>query len=218
MIGAVPEAGTSPSAPDAGADPTTDVDPGSEVGPGFQRPSARWPALIVLGIAVLIVIVGLVGVALAPRAAPPTTVHQVTLSDGTTMSLTPATTALRSIVADGQPPSDILGHLAVPAGSRVTGTINSDQSAGQFDRTVDFATSLTGDEVVDAYKALLPRLGWQLLYSGSGVRGGTSGIEVLAKRGSSDGYYWEVGAVVSPATATGTTPFSVEVFELSDDD
>ncbi len=213
MIGAVPEAGTSPPTPDSDVDP--DVDPGA----GFQRPSAKWPALIVLGIAVLIVIVGLVGSAISSTGkAPTSTVHQVTLSDGTTMSLTPAATALHSLVADGQPPADIMGNLAVPTGSRVTGTVNSDQSAGQFDRTVDFATSVTGDEIVDAYKALLPKLGWQVLYVGAGVRNAKSGTEVLAKRGSSDGYYWEVGVVVSPATAAGTTPFSVEVFELSDDD
>ena len=40
---------------------------------------------------------------------------------------------------------------------------------------------------------------------------------MLAKRGSGDGFYWEVGAVVSPTTAAGVTPFSVELFELPDD-
>lgn len=209
MIG-VPETGTSHPEPD------TDVDPEA----AFQRPSARWPALIVLGIAVVIVVVGLVGSAISSgnAPAPPSKLHQVTLSDGTITALVPASTALHSIVSADQPPADILGNLAVPTGSHVTDTINSDQSAGQYDRTVDFATSLTGDEIVDAYKALLGKLGWQLLYVGAGIRNGKSGTEVLAKRGSSDGYYWEVGVVVSPATAAGTTPFSVEVFELTDDD
>jgi hypothetical protein len=185
-----------------------------------RGPNPRGPALIVLGIAVVIVVVGLVGSALASNnsgAPTPGPAHEVTLPDGTSVTLTPASTALRSLVSEGQPPSDVLDHLVVPAGSRSTGTVNNSQSAGQYDETADFATSQAGDEVVDTFKAVLPKLGWQLLYTGPGLGVDRSGTEVLAKRGSSDGYEWEVGVVVSPTTAAGTTPFSVEVFELSDD-
>ncbi len=185
-----------------------------------MRPALPGPALIVLGIAVVIVVVGLVGSAIVTDTAgkaSPTNVHHVTLSDGTLIALTPATTALRSMVTEGQPPWDILDNLAVPSGSRTTGTVNNAQSAGQFDETVSFATSQAGDEVIDTYKTLLPKLGWQVIYDGPGLGHESSGTEVLAKRGSSDGYDWEVGVVVSPTTAAGTTPFSVEVFELSDD-
>jgi hypothetical protein len=207
MVGTVPEVKDGAQASDSDA---------ADIEPSLRRPVVRGPALIVLGIALLIVVVGLVGAAVSSGKAPVTSVHQVTLADGTTVSLTPATTALHSLVGEGDPPADILGNLAVPSGSRVTQTINADQSAGQFDRTVAFTTAQAGDQVVDTYKALLPKQGWDVLYAGAGIRNGRSGTEVLAKRGSSDGYQWEVGIVVSPATATGTTPFSVEVFELSD--
>ena len=43
------------------------------------------------------------------------------------------------------------------------------------------------------------------------------GTEVLVKKGSGDSFYWEVGAAVSPTTSAGTTPFSLELFELPDD-
>ncbi len=182
----------------------------------YQHTSLRGPALIVLGIAVLIIVVGVVGSALASGNTPTLSVQSLTIPDGTVVRLTPATTALHSIVGAGEPPADILGNLAVPTGSRITGTSNSDQSAAQFDRTVTFASGLSADQVVDVYRTLLPRLGWQVLYVGTGARRGGQGTEVLARHGSGDGFYWEVGAVVSPTTSAGTTPYSLELFQLPD--
>lgn len=211
MVGTVPgvEDGAPASARDGHAAEADDTEPP-------RKPAVRGPALIVLGIALVIVVAGLVGAAVSSGNAPVTPVHQVTLADGTTVALTSGTTALHSLVGTGDPPADILGNLAVPSGSRVTHTLNADRTAGQFDRTVAFFTAQAGDQVIDTYKAVLPKQGWDVLYAGAGVRNGRSGTEVLAKRGSGDGYEWEVGIVVSPATAIGTTPFSVELFEIPD--
>ena len=170
-----------------------------------------------LGIAVFIVIVGTVGSALESGSSPTLSIHSVTVPGGTVVHLTPATTAMKSVVSEGQPPADILGNLAVPSGSPVVRTVNSDQGAGQFDRTVYFTSGLSSDQVVDAYLTVLPELGWKVIYDGSGAQRSGQGTEVLAKRGSGDGYYWEVGAVVSPTTSTGSTPFFLELYELPDD-
>ncbi len=186
------------------------------------RPSRvlRGPALLVLGLAVLIVVVGLVGAAVSSghsgRPAVPPAPDQVALPDGTNVSLSPASSALRSLETQGQPPADVLGHLVVPAGRRPARAAAEAHAVGQYDRTAAFSTSLPADEVVDAYRLALARLGWRVTYVGPGVRHGRSGTEVLATRGSADGYEWEVGVVVSPATGNGTTPFSVEVLEVSD--
>jgi hypothetical protein len=125
---------------------------------------------------------------------------------------------MKPIVSAGEPPADIVGNLAVPAGSSVTHFVNIDQGQTQFDRTVYFTTSLSADQVVDLYRALLPRLGWRVIYVGAGTgQPGGGRTEVLGKKGSGDGFYWETGAVVSPTTSAGTTPFSVELFELPDE-
>ena len=179
--------------------------------------SAKGPALIVLGLALFIVVLGIVGSAMFSGNAPTVTVRSVTLANGTVVHLTPATTAMRSIISAGQPPADVLGNLAVPTGSRVVRTLNIDQNASQFDRTVYFTSELSSGEIVDAYRALLPKLGWSTTYVGSGASRQAQQNEVLAKHGSGDGYYWEVGVVVSPTTSTGLTPYSVELFEIPDD-
>jgi hypothetical protein len=182
----------------------------------FQQMSLRGPALVVLGIAVFIVVAGVVASAVDSGGNPTLSVHTVAIPDGTVVHLTPATTAMKSVVGAGEPPADILGNLAVPSGSQVTHSLNSDQDQTQFDRTVYFRSGLSNDQMVDVYRTLLPRLGWDVLYVGSGAQR-VQATEVLAKRGSGDGFYWEVGVVVSPTASTGTTSYSVELYELPDD-
>ena len=206
-------------------DTAPELSPATQAGtvpaePGVQAsrsPSAKGPALVVLGIAVFIVLVGTIGSALESGNGPTVSIHSVSIPDGTTVTLTPATTAMKSVVGGGEPPADILGNLEVPSRSPVVRTVNSDQGAGQFDRTVYFTSGLSSDQVVNTYLTLLPELGWKVIYDGSGAQRSGQGAEVLAKRGSGDGFYWEVGAVVSPTTSTGSTPFFLELYELPDD-
>jgi uncharacterized membrane protein YgcG len=212
MVGATPDLTEAPDAPPSDAEP---VDPEHRT---YQAVSGRGPALVILGIAVFILLAGVLASALVTGSSPTESLHSVTIPGGTVVPLTPATSALHSIVSSGQPPADILGNLAVPAGSSVRSTLNSDQDSGQFDRTVSFTSgTLAPPQLVDAFHNLLPKLGWQVIYVGAGTRSG-SGTEVLAKRGSGDGFYWEVGVVVSPTTAAGITPYSVELFQLPDDE
>lgn len=179
--------------------------------------SAKGPALIVLGLAVLIVAVGTVGSALESGGTAILAIRQVDLPDGSVVHLTPATTAMRSIVSAGQPPADILGNLAVPSGSRLVRTLNISQNASQYDESVSFTTDLSSQDVVTVFHTLLPKQGWSLAYTGSAAGHQAQQTEVLAKHGSGDGYYWEAGVVVSPTTPAGVTSYSVEVFEVPDD-
>lgn len=205
----------------SGVEGRAPADPGPMLpGHSAKGPALRGPALVVLGIAVVIVVVGLVGAALAPGSgapARPSLLRQVTLSDGSTLPMTPGSTALHDIVSGGQPPSDVVGPLAVPAGSTPAGTVDEDLTTGSYDRTAEFTTTLAAGEVVDAYRTLLPRLGWHVIYSGAGMKNGRPGTEVLAERAGSDGNEWEVGVVVSPGTAAGVTPFSLELLIAADD-
>ncbi len=214
MVSTENEVTAAAPSPDPDDEPTV-FDPANRV---YQKVSVRGPALIVLGLAVFIVVAGVVASAVDSGGTPVLSIHSVTIPDGTVVRLVPATTALRTIVSAGQPPADILGNMAVPAGSTVSGTINSDQGSGQFDRTVTFHTGLTTDQVVQTYRTVLPKLGWQVIYNGPGSGKASSGTEVLGKHASGDGFYWEVGVVVSPTTSAGVTPYSVELFQLPDDE
>jgi len=183
---------------------------------GFEPMSVKGPALIVLGLAVFILLGGVVASAFSSTPNQTFGLQKVTLPDGTTVALAAGSVKLHTIVSDEQPPADILGHLGVPQQSVVTGTVNSDQNTAQFDRTVDFTTHFSQDQVVSTFSLLLKDLGWQVVYTGAAPQGTPGATEVLAKRGSSDGFYWETGVVVSSTTPTGATPYSVEVIQTPD--
>ncbi len=201
-----------PPSPDHELPGAQEVDPDNRY---YQPVSPRGPALIVLGIAVFIVVIGLVASAISTGGGSTTPVDStVTVAGGTVVHLTPANQAMKSISSSGQPPADIMDNLAVPTGSKVLQTVSNDGGVSQFDRTVSFQSDLSSDEIVATYRALFPKLGWHVLSDGPYKQDATL---VLAKRASNDTFYWEAGVVVSPTTSAGTTPFSVEVFEVDDE-
>jgi hypothetical protein len=204
-----------PGVPDATSpDEDLRVDPEDR---DYQRMSLRGPAIIVVGIAAFILVGGVLASILTAGSNPVLSLHSIRIPDGTVVKLTPATTALKPIISS-EPPADILSALAVPTGSVTRHWVNIDQGHTQYDRSVSFTTGLSSDQVVDVYKTGLPRLGWKLLYQGQGTANGVSGTEVLARRASGDGYYWEVGVIVPPATSSGITPFTLVVLEQNTDE
>jgi len=198
--------------------PVPSEDPPSDapVGRGYEPMSVRGPALIVLGLAVVLLLGGVAASAINSGRDPTFSVRKVVLADGRNIALEPAATKLHAIVSNDEPPGDILGNLGVPKESVVIGVLNSDQNTAQFDRTVSLHSGLAQDQVIEAYTRLLTDVGWKVIYSGPAPQGTPGSTEVLAKRGSGDGFYWETGVVVSPTTPAGVTPYSVEVLETPD--
>ena len=186
------------------------------VGRGYEPMSVRGPALIVLGLAVFLLIGGVVASAISSGSTPSFSIRKVTLADGTTVALSPAAVRLHAIVSNDEPPADIIGNLGIPTESVVTGVVNSDQHTAQFDRTVDLTSQLAQPQVVEAYRRMVTAVGWKVIYQGGAPQGPAGADEILATKGSADGFYWEVGIVVSPTRATGSTPYSMEVFETPD--
>jgi hypothetical protein len=186
--------------------------------PAFEpvaRMSLKSPAVIVLAIALVILIGGITASALATGGSTTLKLQSVTLADGTVVHLEPATQALKPIMGNGDPPADILAALAVPAIAKTTGSLNTDQDTTQFDRTVDFTSTLPAFRVLDFYQVLFKQLGWKLIGNApDSYQAGST--QLLAEKGSNDGFYWEVGAVVSPTTSAGVTPFTLRLFEVPD--
>lgn len=188
-------------------------------------PSVR-PALIVVGIAAGLVVLFGVGAALEGGSAPATAHHSAHVS-GTSLTAEPATKPLHPIEILGTPPTDVLGAVVVPKGATRTGATPWDGTT-QFSGTVDFSLSATQAAVVDFYRSALKGRGWSKpdVSAAQAPKGAT---EVIAQRASADGWYWEIGVVVSPttfantagdgtsATTTGDrTRFKLELFEIPD--
>jgi hypothetical protein len=177
--------------------------------------SLKSPAVIVLAIALFIVIGGITASALATGGSTALKLQSVTLADGTAVTLESGAQAMKPVEDAGDPPADILAALAIPAGTKTTGSLNTDQGTTQFDRTVDFASTLPSFRVENFYQVVFKKLGWKLLADGpDSYQAGST--QILAQKGSSDGFYWEAGVVVSPTTSAGVTPFTLRLFEVAD--
>ena len=134
MVGATPDLTDAPDAPASDAEP---VDPEHRT---YQAVSGRGPALVILGIAVFLLLAGVLASALVTGSSPTESMHSVTIPGGTVVPLRRRPPPSTRSSLRRQPPADILGNLAVPAGSSVRSTLNSDQNSGQFDRTVSFTS------------------------------------------------------------------------------
>lgn len=179
-------------------------------GPGLR------PAMLVAGIAVVLMIVFGVGAAVSnigPTSPPPD--HPTAVS-GTPLRAVPAAPALQAIEQGGEPPADIVDTVTLPAGSIVGASAHN--PANGFDAQVRFSVVASQAAVISFYRSELHRFGWHVSGSSpaTGVRGG---IEILGVKAGSDGWYWEIGAVVSPTTFAGTkntTPFLLRLFQVPD--
>jgi hypothetical protein len=220
---------TSPDLDRADPAPSGDRPPGPVVDPN-RGPSTR-PALIVLGLCFVLFI----GAFLAQAAwsgstgsssgPSPTLLRTAT---GAPLPAVEAAGALAPITAGGNPPSDLLQALAVPAGTTVVAGSTRDNTVGTYDHTIGLELAASQQNVISFFHAQLPSQGWTLLSQGppaAAVQAPAGSIEVLAKRASVDGNYWEVGVVVSPTTfgtsgsaaTTGTTRFTLRLFVVADE-
>lgn len=190
--------------------------------PPVRRTPSMRPALIVLGLAVLIVVLFGVLAAVAPGNGAPPATSRPSKVKGSSLLAVSAEKALQPIEHPGTPPADIVGTLTLPQGATARGHQDVNASTTQYDEQMTFSVGATQASVVGFYKAELKTGGWSLFSVGPATDHPDE-VEVLAQKGGSDGWYWEVGAVVSPTTfsrtgAGETTAFTLKLFQEPDDD
>jgi hypothetical protein len=180
-------------------------------------PSIR-PALVVVGVAVLIIVLFGVGAALTTTRS--STVPKAAPLAGTGLVAVPASAALRPIEILGTPPADVLDALVVPRGARrVSATPWSGET--QYSAKVTFQLATSQAKIVGFFHTELRARGWSITNVGP-ARAEKGATEVLAQRASSDGWFWEAGVVVFPTTfphapaEADVTRFSVDLYEMPD--
>lgn len=186
--------------------------------PGFSIKAA----MIVpgLGLVILVVFVG-IGLATSKPVQPTKTSTAPHAVRGTTIAAVAAVDDLRPILVDGQPPSNIVNSVSVPKGSQVVSHENNTASAGQYDAQIELRVAQTQGALLTFFRNSMKQQGWQIFDVGP-ARNDPNAVEVLGKEAGSDGFYWEMGAVVSAtqfghgAPATGATPFTVRLFQVPD--
>ena len=177
-------------------------------------------ALIALGLALLIFVAGILGEAFfgsAPSSPPSSSVSTVKSSPLKAVAAKPD---LGPLVTDGEPPEDIVNSVVIPAGSSPGAVIDNTASAEAYDEQRQFSLGTTEQKLITFFRVELPAQGWKV--ESTGPPKNQPGYEVLAQRAGSDGYYWEIGAVVSPTTFSasaskaGVTNFDIVLLQVTD--
>jgi hypothetical protein len=180
------------------------------------------PAMIVFGLAALIVVV-FVTIGIVTSQSPTSVRHSATAVavPGITLRAVPAAGLLSPIVAAGEPPANILNAVSVPAGSVRVSHLDNSGGAGQFDSQVVFRSDDSQEALLGFYAADMKLQGWQVFDRGAAANN-PGAFEVLGKLAGSDGFYWEMGATIPPTTfpaggpPRGVTPFTIRLFQVPD--
>ncbi len=214
----------------------TGEDAAENPAPNPRRPrrQSMWPAMIVIGLAAVI-LVGF-GVLSAvsgtrtvnvptttPGGAPHATTGSPVAVPNTTLRGVPAAKAMRAIETVTTPPANVVDALWVPQGVSKGVVVHSTSVSSSYDRTISFVLDAPEATVVAFYRTELARHGWKLASVGTPPHAPNGTVGVLSEIAGDDGWYWEAGVEVSPTRFTagkpnGTTTFTVELYEVPDDD
>jgi len=205
--------------------------PGSDSPRRPPGPSTK-PALIVLG---LIVVVFLVGVGLellsGSQSRPTASPTRIATARGAVLDAVPARPLLKDITSPGQPPDDLLNALAVPLGAAPVPSSSINQGVESYDRSLRFEVPATQQDVISFFRAELASLHWRRLSQGPTGPTATQYL-ILEQHPASDGLEWDLGVTVAPtffgdqgasaATSSGassdTTSFTLRLYSESDQD
>jgi hypothetical protein len=190
------------------------------VGPGFSMK----PAMIVLGLAVLILGVFIVAGILTSSPVQTTKTDKAPSAvPGSSVRALPAAPDLSVITASGQPPSNILNAVSIPTGAVRISHQNNSAASDQYDAQIGLRSDDSQGALQAFYARDMKRQGWQIFEQGPADHD-PGGTEVLGKLAGSDGFYWEMGAVISRTTfgphdpPAGLTDFTIRLFQVPDPD
>jgi hypothetical protein len=188
-----------------------------------QPPPSRYslkPALIVGGLAVVILIAFSLGSAFTHTPPSPSKAPTGSVAvKGSSLRAVAAQSGLKPIEQDGQPPANVVAAITLPEGA--TRLSSTDPGEGStYDQSVQFSVNASEAAVLGFYKTELHAFGWTQVTSGAATH--QAGQQLVGQIAGDDGFYWQVGVIVSPSTfgALGTsdvTRFTIRLLQVGDD-
>jgi hypothetical protein len=179
------------------------------------------PALIVGGLAVVILVVFSLGSALTHTApGQPKVPKGASPVKGSSLLAVSAKSGLAPIETDGEPPANVIDAITLPKGA-VRGPTANPGEGSTYDQSVQFTIDASQEAVLVFYKDELHDLGWSTVTHGAATH--QSGQQIVGQIAGDDGFYWQLGVIVEPTTfgASGTTDitnFSLRVLQVQDQD
>jgi hypothetical protein len=180
--------------------------------------------MVVLGLGVLILAIFVtIGIVSSQTPAPLKTSGLPKVVPGSPLRAEPAAVDLAPIVVQGEPPTNIINAVMVPAESVRVSHQNNAAGSGQYDAQITMRSTDSQGALLTFFAAEMHQLGWQVFDKGAAAND-PGALEVLGKLAGSDGYYWQMGATISATTfghgapPNGETDFTVRLFQQNDDE
>jgi hypothetical protein len=210
---------------------TPDAAPGTGPLPvGYApRPSLQFPrkgpALIFLAVVGVVAIGGFLLAALSsgPKAAP----APIGKVPGANISAASAASYVAKIAVAGEPPTNVIEALVVPADATLTKTQRENENLELFAGSISLSAPYQASDIITFYRLELAHEKWKVTRTDATANG--KGSELFATIAGSDGFYWELEVIVessnpsvSPALgggdATVSSSVSLQLVELDDAD
>ena len=167
--------------------------------------TSLWPAAIVLGTGVIMLVVFMAINIIAGQGVAPTTTTLAVVVGG--LQTDPTNHVLALCDDPTNVPSNIMNAFVVPTQTHARGAgriLNA--GAGDFDCSQPLWTRTSGSALLAFYQAQLETRGWSLFSHGTS----NGGPESLFQRAGNDGFYWVVGiTVASPSTNQSNWTFRI---------
>ncbi len=156
-------------------------------------------ALIVVGIAAILLVLGTLGAALTSNQSKPTRAPvAIAEAPGAGLVAVTARTLLAPIVSEGQPPDNILNAIAVPKGTTAVAGSATNADVSLYDQSMGLMAPDSQQAVITFVRVELVAEHWQLIDHGSAKADGA--IQIIGQHPGTDGNEWELGITVSPTT------------------
>ena len=184
--------------------------------PGIAPTSLRWALVVPLLAVAMLAIVILINVADAPGPPPASTIPKVSSTVGLTVSpINPFTPE----VSAGEPVPDILNAVVIPAPATSLGSVPTGGEPTSFDGAFRYSSPASQGALYSFFHQEMSGRGWKIFSVGAPA--GSKGIEILAQKAGSDGWFWEQGVVIHPtrfaANGKQATIFTVRLYQASAD-
>lgn len=180
--------------------------------PGINPTSIKWAAIVPVLAVVMLGVVIFINVITSQGPAP---APSPSLNNVGTLTLAP-TPPFQALVVAGEPPADIVTSVVVPAGTTEVAGPHTGGDVLNYDTKVVFSSPASSQALYNFFTAQMKGRSWTIFSTGKPAA--APGVEILARRGGSDSFFWIEGVDISPTTfssngAVQTTQFSVRLYQ-----
>jgi hypothetical protein len=184
--------------------------------PGIAPTSYKLALLVPLAAVLLLAIVVVINLLDSPGTVEKATIPKLTGKTGLTVS---PVNPFVPLVAAGEPANDILNAVVVPDQALSLGSIPVGGQPTSFDAAFKYSSTASQGALYSFFHQEIAGHGWKIFSIGPPV--GSKGIELLAQKAGSDGWFWEEGVVIHPTSFASSgaqiTTFEIRLYQASAD-